>query len=166
MHRTRAFLAFAVLLTEGQSMASVAEDKSVIATGEQRAAVSDNLSNVPANMRLVLEEFDGVHAPGRWDTHYHEGGKESFDYEVRRDALIMIDKANHNQRVTRRGFLLDPKSQYAVAASFIVERAQRTPNSFCLNLSIAGDDGAYGPISCWAVNVSVQPRQGQERGGV
>ena len=166
MYRTKAFLVFVVLLTAAHCMASVADDKSVIATGEQRATVSDNLSKLPANMRLVLEEFDGVHPIGRWDVHYHEGSKEGFDYEVRRDALIMVDKANHNQHVTRRGFLLDPKSQYAMEASFVVKRAQRTPNSFCLNFSIAGDDGVYGPISCWAINVSVQPRQGRERGGV
>jgi hypothetical protein len=147
-------------------MASVADDRSAVAAGQQAATVSDSLSKLPASMRLVLEEFDGVHAAGRWDAHYHEGSEESFDYGVRPDALLMLDKANHNQHVTRRGFLLDPKSQYAVAASFIVKRAQRTPNSFCLNLSIAGDDGAYGPISCWAINVSVEPPPGRERGGV
>lgn len=166
MYRTRALPVFVLLLMAAHGTASVADDKSMIATGEQRATVSDNLSKLPANMRLVLEEFDGVHPVGRWDMHYHEGSEESFDYEVRRDPLIMIDKVNHNQHVTRRGFLLDPKSQYVVEASFVVKRAQRAPNSFCLHFSIAGDVGAYGPISCWAVNMSVQPRQGQERGGV
>lgn len=147
-------------------MTSIGDDKSATATGEQGATVSDSLSKLPANMRLVLEEFDGVHANGRWDMHYHEGSNDSFDYEVRPDALLMLDKANQNQHVTRRGFLLDPQSQYAVEASFIVKRAQRAPNSFCLNLSIAGDDGVYGPISCWAINVSVEPPPGRERGGV
>ncbi len=166
MYLTRLFLVYVILLVAAHCMASVADDKIVIATGEQGATVSENLSKLPANMRLVLEEFDGVHPTGRWDTHYHEGSEESFDYEVRRGALIMVDKVNRNQHVTRRGFLLDPKSQYAVEASFVVKRAQRTPNSFCINFSIAGDDGVYGPISCWAVNVSVQPPQGQDRGGV
>lgn len=166
MYRTNAFPVFVILVFATSCMASVADDNILAATSEQGATVSENLSKLPANMRLVLEEFDGVHPAGRWDAHYHEGSKESFDYEVRRDALIMVDKVNRNQHITRRGFLLDPKSQYAVEAFFIVKRARRMPNSFCLNFSIAGDDGVYGPISCWAVNVSVQPRQGRDRGGV
>jgi len=124
-------------------------------------------ADAPGRMRLVLEEFDGVHPNGRWDIHHYPYGDGAFSYEVRRDALIMADKENKNQHLTRRGFLLDPKSQYAVEATFKMKENPRTPNSFCLNFHVAGDDGTFDPICCWSVNVSIEPGRAEpaDRGG-
>ena len=138
--------------------------------GVRQLAKADDAApgaGAPGRMRLVLEEFDGVHPNGRWDVHHYPYGDGTFSYEVRRDALIMTDKENKNQHLTRRGFLLDPKSQYAVEATFTMEENPRPPNSFCLNFHVAGEDGTFKAICCWSVNVSVEPGRGQhaDRGG-
>ena len=118
-------------------------------------------------MRLVLEEFDGKHPPGKWNIHHYPYGDGTFEYEVRPDAMIMVDQENKNQHVTRRGFLLDPRSQYAVEAFFKTKKAARNPNSFCLNFQIAGADGSFDAICCWSINVSIEPDKGPhpDKGG-
>jgi hypothetical protein len=112
---------------------------------------------------LVLEEFDGTHPNGKWDIHQYSG---TFDYQVKPDGLVMADKENRNQHLTRRGFLLDPKGRYAAEASFVIhERTrERPPNSFCLNFHVAGPEDSLESISCWSVNVDVAP--GENAGGV
>ena len=120
----------------------------------------------PGPLRLVLAEFDGEHPNGQWDIHNYPYGDGTFDFQVGPDTLRMADKENKNQHLTRRGFLLDPRSHYAIQASFAVKPDPKAPSSFCLNFHIAGEEGTFEPISCWAINVSVQPKRGADCGGI
>jgi hypothetical protein len=105
---------------------------------------------------MVLEEFDKEHPNGKWDIHQYPG---TFEHHVKPDALIMIDQKNLNQHLTRRGLLLDPKRRYAIEALFTIDEPPTapSPNSFCLNFNIAGPEDSLQSISCWAINVDVQP---------
>jgi len=107
-------------------------------------------------LTLLLQEFDGVHPNGQWDVHQYAG---TFEYHVRPDKLVMIDKENRNQNLTRRGLELDPEGRYAVEALFTINEPEgaRPPNSFCMNFLIGGADGELDSIDCWSVNVTVQP---------
>jgi len=108
------------------------------------------------SMRLVLEEFDGVHPNGNWDIHQYNG---TFAYNVKPDKLVMIDKENRNQNLTRRGFRLDPKRRYAIEVVFTINEPPeaKPPNSFCLNFLVDGPENALDIIRCWAINLTAQP---------
>lgn len=107
-------------------------------------------------MQLVLAEFDGRRPNGTWDVHQFPG---SFPYQVNSDALIMTDCSGANQHLTRRGFRLDPKSRYIVQTRFTIREPAdaKAPNSFCLNLNVAGEEGSLDSISCWSINLDVAP---------
>jgi len=128
------------------------------------AAGAAERAKAPAGpMVPVLEEFDGAHPNGTWKIHQYEG---TFEYQVKPDALVMVDQRNANQHLTRRGFQLDPQRRYSVEALFTIHErtAQRPPNSFCLNFHVAGPEDSFDSISCWSMNVDVAPKQGA--GGV
>jgi hypothetical protein len=110
-------------------------------------------------LNLVLEEFDGAAPNGRWEIHQYPG---TFEYHVRPGELVMVDKENKNQHLTRRGLTLDPTKRYALQTLFTINEPEgaRPPNSFCLNFNIAGPEGSLESISCWSVNLTVQPVDG------
>ena len=119
---------------------------------QQEAA--EGASRSSGKMRVVLEEFDKVHPNGKWDAHQYAG---TFEYRVRPDALVMIDRENRNQHLTRRGFQLDPKRRYAIQTLFTINEPANppTPNSFCLNFNVAGPEDSLQSLSCWSINVDV-----------
>ncbi|HUT89968.1 MAG TPA: hypothetical protein VMY37_10745 [Thermoguttaceae bacterium] len=149
---TTAFAVFLVFVSWG-----VAMEPWLAAEAAERA-------KAPAGpMVPVLEEFDGAHANGTWEIHQYQG---TFEYQVKPDAMVMVDQRNANQHLTRRGFQLDPQRPYAVEARFTIHErtAQRPPDSFCLNFHVAGPEDSFDSISCWSMNVDVAPKQGA--GGV
>jgi len=107
-------------------------------------------------MHLVLEEFDGAAPNGKWDIHQYDG---TFAYHLKSDRMVMIDKENKNQNLTRRSCQLDPKGRYAIEAMFTINEypEARRPNSFCLNFLVDGPEGALETIRCWAINLTAQP---------
>jgi len=116
----------------------------------------------PPPLELVVQDFEGTAADGRWDIHRYPGDSGDFEYSVRPDALVMIDKENRNQNLTRRGLELDPNGRYAVEARFRIDEPEGAPppNSFCVNFLVAGAEGELDSISCWSVNLTVQPVEG------
>ena len=127
------------------------------------ARAAEGADAPPARKVAVLEEFDGAHPNGKWEIHQYSG---TFDYQVKPDALVMVDQQNRNQHVTRRGFCVDPKRPYTIEALFTIHErtAEQAPNSFCLNFHVAGPLDSFDSISCWAINVDVAP--GKDAGGV
>ncbi|NQT16261.1 MAG: hypothetical protein HQ582_26120 [Planctomycetes bacterium] len=113
--------------------------------------------------KLVLKEFDGASPNGKWEPHQAQG---PFQYTVKPDALVMVDRRNANQHVTRRGFELDPKRQYAIEAVFTIHErtVEQAPNSFCLNFHVAGPIDSFDSLSCWSMNVDVAAKK--NTGGV
>lgn len=111
--------------------------------------------------RTLLVEFDGVAQNGIWEAHQPQG----FEFEVGPDALLMRDQGGDNQHLVRRGLALDPTRPYAVETLFTVLGAPDAPapNSFCLNLNVAGPDGDLEPPSTWAINVDLT---GASEGGL
>jgi len=112
---------------------------------------------------LVLEEFNGASPNGKWEPHQARG---PFDCTVKPDALVMVDRKNANQHVTRRGFKLDPRRPYTIEALFTIHErtVEQAPNSFCLNFHVAGPIDSFDSLSCWAMNVDVSPKK--NAGGV
>lgn len=127
-----------------------------MAGGIEWAGGRFSLTGVPDRSIVILEEFDAVHPPGIWDIHHHPS---SFRYEVRKDALRMLDQtvgyASPNQHLTRRKLPIDSSRPYVVESKVIinVNGTEPDPSSFCYNINIGGPDGDLGPISTWSIPI-------------
>jgi len=104
--------------------------------------------------KLVVTEFDNISPNGTWQAHQ----PNNFAFEATPSALVMHDAIGANQHVVRRNTLVDASRPYVIETLFTIHSPTTPPpNSFCLNLNVAGDDTVLTPPSTWAVNVDVMP---------
>jgi type 1 glutamine amidotransferase len=99
---------------------------------------------------VVLVEFDGVSPNGVWDPHQPSG---TFPFDVTPESLTMHDLAGANQHLTRRAAVLDASRPYVIEGLFRLDGPAGAPDSFCLNLNVAGADGDFASLDTWAMNL-------------
>jgi hypothetical protein len=101
---------------------------------------------------VIAVDFDGVVDNGSWQPHDYEGG---FEFAVTPGELSIVNRADVNQHLVRRGTGIDATRPYAIEGLFVVPVATDGSglNSFCFNLCVGGADADLTPPSTWAMNV-------------